>query len=397
VHWPFCASKCPYCDFNSHVRAGGIDADRFLRAYLAELAFWAQRSPGPAVRSVFFGGGTPSLMQPAAVGAILSAIAAHWPMEAATEITLEANPSSAETDRLRDYAAAGVNRLSLGVQSLDDAQLKRLGRLHSVAEARAAIAAARRTFARVSFDLIYARPEQQLAAWREELAAALALACGHLSLYQLTIEAGTPFAALAAAGKLVPMANDAAHAFYELTQEMTERVGLPQYEISNHAAAGEECRHNLLYWRYGTYLGIGAGAHGRVLLEGRRHATATERQPERWLGRVEREGSGVTEITPLTAAEQADEMLLMGLRLAEGLDLARLLALTGRRPRDDALRRLTEAGLIEVARPDRVRASARGRVLLNELIRQLAMAMVEAPASRAASAPCHRSASVEVS
>jgi oxygen-independent coproporphyrinogen-3 oxidase len=368
------------------VRSRGIDEDRFLRAYLAELAFWAERTRGQAVTSVFFGGGTPSLMSPATVGAILVAIARHWTVPAGSEITLEANPSSAETHRLRAYRACGVNRLSLGVQSLDDAHLQRLGRRHSAAEARAAIATARRTFARVSFDLIYARPEQQLAAWRSELAAALSLAGGHLSLYQLTIEPGTPFAALEEAGKLAPIPAEAAHAFYEATQELTQRAGLRAYEISNHAVAGEECRHNLLYWRYGPYLGIGAGAHGRVLIANRRHATVTERQPERWLERVEREGSGVTELMPLSAAEQADEMLLMGLRLREGLDLPRLIALTGRRPHAAAVGSLIEAGLLDAAGPDRLCASARGRSVLNEVIRQLAVAMVEARPKERASA-----------
>ena len=277
VHWPFCASKCPYCDFNSHVRAGGIDEARFLRAYLRELQHWAALAPGRTVASIFFGGGTPSLMSAGTVGAILDAIGRLWAVEPGAEITLEANPSSVEAARFRGYRAAGVNRVSLGVQSLDDAELRALGRLHTAAEARAAIDVARSTFERFSFDLIYARPGQTLDAWRAELGQALALAGQHLSLYQLTIEPDTPFAALHARGKLIVPDGEAASALYEVTQEMTERAGLPAYEISNHAAPGEECRHNLLYWRYGEYAGIGPGAHGRVVVDGVRRATSTER------------------------------------------------------------------------------------------------------------------------
>jgi putative oxygen-independent coproporphyrinogen III oxidase len=334
VHWPFCASKCPYCDFNSHVRAGGVDEARFLAAFRRELAHWAARRAGPVgspvaspvVSSVFFGGGTPSLMGAGTVASILDAVASHWYIAPAAEITLEANPSSVEAARFRDYRAAGVNRVSLGVQSFDDAELKALGRLHTAAEARAGIAVARETFERFTFDLIYARPRQSPEDWRRELGEALALAGRHLSLYQLTIEPDTPFAKLHAAGRLVVPDPDAALALYEITQEMTERAGLPAYEISNHAAPGEESRHNLLYWRYGEYVGVGAGAHGRLVLDGRRHAVVTERQPERWLELVETTGHGTVEVTPLSDAEQADEALLMGLRLAEGLDLDRLAA-----------------------------------------------------------------------
>lgn len=282
MHWPFCASKCPYCDFNSHVRAGGIDETRFLAAFLKELEHWAVLGPGRSVTSIFFGGGTPSLMSTNTVGAILDAIARHWGVERGAEITLEANPSSVEAGRFRGYRAAGVNRVSLGVQSLDDMQLRALGRMHTSAEARAAIDIAAGTFERFSFDLIYARPGQSIDAWRAELGQALDLAGKHLSLYQLTIEQGTPFAALHARGKLVVPDGDAASALYEVTQEMTERAGLPAYEISNHAAPGEESRHNLTYWRYGEYAGIGPGAHGRVVVDGVRRATSTERNPEGW-------------------------------------------------------------------------------------------------------------------
>jgi oxygen-independent coproporphyrinogen-3 oxidase len=380
VHWPFCASKCPYCDFNSHVRHGGIDEARFLRAYLAELGHWAGLAPGRRVTSVFFGGGTPSLMSAATVGAILDAAARHWSVAADAEVTLEANPSSVEAGRFRGYRTAGINRVSLGVQSLDDTQLTALGRLHTRAEALAAIDIARSTFARASFDMIYARPGQTLQAWRAELAEALALAPTHLSLYQLTIEAGTPFAALYAAGRLSVPESEPAQALYELTQEMTARAGLPAYEISNHALPGEESRHNLTYWRYGEYAGIGAGAHGRVVAGGSRLATATERQPERWAGLVEAGGHGIVDCAPLTPAEQADEMLIMGLRLAEGLDVERLGRISGMRPAAAAIDRLAEQGLLQRDGRSRLRATPRGRMVLNEVVLQLASALEPASA-----------------
>jgi putative oxygen-independent coproporphyrinogen III oxidase len=375
VHWPFCASKCPYCDFNSHVRAGGIDEARFLAAYQREIGHWAAMRQEPVVRSVFFGGGTPSLMDPHTVGTILDTIARHWRLAADAEVTLEANPSSIEAARFRAYRAAGVNRVSLGVQSFDDAQLKALGRLHSAAEAKAGIAVARETFERFSFDLIYARPRQTPEDWRRELGQALSLAGRHLSLYQLTIEPDTPFAQLHKAGKLIVPDPDAALALYEITQEMTERAGLPAYEISNHAAPGEESRHNLLYWRYGEYVGVGAGAHGRLVLDRQRHAIVTERQPERWLERVERTGHGAVEVTPLSAAEQADEALLMGLRLAEGLDLDRLVAVGGLTPAAHAITELIGLGLLEWCGPRRLRAARDGRFVLNEVVLQLASAL----------------------
>jgi oxygen-independent coproporphyrinogen-3 oxidase len=375
VHWPFCASKCPYCDFNSHVRSGGIDEARFLSAYLAELRHWAGLAPGRRVSSVFFGGGTPSLMSARTVAGILDAIAGAWSVAADAEITLEANPSSVEAARFHDYRAAGVNRVSLGVQSLDDGQLRALGRLHTVDEALDAIDVARSTFARFSFDMIYARPGQTPAAWRSELTRALALEPPHLSLYQLTIEDGTPFAALHAAGKLSVPDGGLAQALYQLTQDMTEAAGLPAYEVSNHAKPGEECRHNLTYWRYGEYAGVGPGAHGRVLTDAGRLATATERQPERWVGLVERHGAGILERTALGAGEQADEALIMGLRLSEGLDLDRLQRLTGMRPRRTAVDELIGWGLIASGGECRLRATARGRIVLNELVLRLASAL----------------------
>lgn len=377
MHWPFCASKCPYCDFNSHVRHGGIDEGRFQAAFLRELEHWAELAPGRTVQSVFLGGGTPSLMRAATVGAILDAIARHWALAAGAEITLEANPSSVEAARFRGYRDAGVNRVSLGVQSLDDGVLRALGRLHTAAEALAAIEVARATFRRFSFDLIYARPGQTLEAWRTELERALALAGRHLSLYQLTIEPGTPFAALHAGGKLHVPEGERARALYDLTQELTGRAGLPAYEVSNHAAPGEESRHNLLYWRYGEYAGIGPGAHGRVVVDGIRRATATERNPERWAALVEERGHGLAEAAALTPSEEADEALLMGMRLSEGLDLNRLAALTGLMPTQAALADLARLGLID-GRGPRVCATAAGRIVLDQVVLRLASALAPA-------------------
>ena len=358
VHWPFCAQKCPYCDFNSHVRHGGIDEDRFLRAYLAELDDTAARMGSPLdretrrlVSSVFFGGGTPSLMSPRTVAAILDRISALWPLALDAEITLEANPSSVEAKRFRGYRSAGVNRVSLGVQSLDDGELRKLGRLHTAAEAQIAIDIARRNFDRFTFDLIYARPGQTTSAWEAELRSALDIAGDHLSLYQLTIEPETPFAALHASGKLVIPDPDTALALYALTQDMTAAAGLPAYEISNHARPGQESRHNLIYWRYGGYAGIGPGAHGRIVLDGTRHATVAEKNPERWVDLVERRGHGRVDTIPLTRCEEADEMLLMGLRLAEGLDLDRLAVVGGVRPAAAEIADLVAMGFVEFVDP----------------------------------------------
>lgn len=349
VHWPFCAQKCPYCDFNSHVRFGGWDEPRYLAAYMRELdhvAHLVSEKPR-TVSSIFFGGGTPSLMQPATVAGILDRIASIWPVAPDAEITLEANPGSVEAARFAGYRAAGVNRVSIGVQSLRDAELKRLGRIHSVEEAKAAVEIAHRTFDRVSFDLIYARPEQTLDGWREELTEALAMASGHLSLYQLTIEPETRFADLYAKGRLAIPAAEDAHDLYALTQDLAAAAGLGQYEISNHARPGEESRHNLLYWRYGEYAGIGPGAHGRLTAPDAHLATATERNPERWLATVERTGHGLVEMEKLSPEARADEMLLMGLRLDEGIDLDRLARIGGLVPRPATVCGLIEQGLIE--------------------------------------------------
>ncbi|WP_333795336.1 radical SAM family heme chaperone HemW [Hyphomicrobium sp.] len=352
IHWPFCAQKCPYCDFNSHVRFGGWDEPRFLTAYRRELDHVAGLLPEDlaetrTVTSIFFGGGTPSLMQPETVGAILDHIAGLWTVAAGAEITLEANPGSVEAGRFAGYRAAGVNRVSIGVQSLRDPDLKRLGRIHSVAEAKAAVALAQRTFERVSFDLIYARPDQSLEDWRSELSEALALAGGHLSLYQLTIEPETRFADLYAKGKLVIPAAEAAHDLYALTQELTAAAGLRQYEISNHARPGEESRHNLTYWRYGSYAGIGPGAHGRLPTPSAHLATSTERNPERWLAQVEDAGHGLVEREPLSPEARTDEMLLMGLRLAEGIDLDRMASIGGLTPAREAIDALVRQGVLE--------------------------------------------------
>jgi putative oxygen-independent coproporphyrinogen III oxidase len=361
------------------VRANGVDEARFLDAYLRELAHWAQMAPGRSVGSIFFGGGTPSLMRPATVAALIAAIAGHWRLAADAEITLEANPSSVEAGRFRGYRDAGVTRISLGVQSLSDSELGALGRRHTAAEALAAIATARGLFERFSFDLIYTRPGQDAQAWRRELAAALALAPRHLSLYQLTIEPETPFAHLEARGKLVLPDTETARACYEVTQELTERAGLPAYEISNHAAPGEECRHNLLYWRYGEYAGIGPGAHGRIVTAGGRHATRTEPSPERWERRVAAVGHGMLEAAQLTPAQQADEALIMGLRLREGIDLARLEAVSGLLPAHAAIVGLRALGLVAVS-GNRLSATAAGRLVLNEIVLTLSSALARADA-----------------
>jgi putative oxygen-independent coproporphyrinogen III oxidase len=372
VHWPFCLSKCPYCDFNSHVRHAAIDEARFVRAFAAEIAATSARVPGREAVSIFFGGGTPSLMQPATVGAILEAIARHWTLAPDVEVTLEANPTSVEATRFRGYRAAGVNRVSLGVQALDDGALAALGRLHTAAEALAAVAIARATFPRYSFDLIYARPEQTVAAWRDELARAIGEAGDHLSLYQLTIEPDTPFASLHAAGKLATPDDDTARALYDATQDVCAAHGLPAYEISNHARPGGECRHNLVYWRYGEYAGIGPGAHGRLDGGGRRHATATEKNPEQWLALVEARGHGLVVDETLTRTEQSDELLLMGLRLAEGIELARYADVAGKPLDPEQIADLVQGGLVETTPAGRLRVTAAGFPLLDAVVADLA-------------------------
>ena len=374
VHWPFCAAKCPYCDFNSHVRHEAIDQDRFAGAYCREIETLAARLPGRVVTSVFFRGGTPSLMDPAVTGRVLDAIADRWTIAADVEVTLEANPSSVEADRFRGYHAAGVNRLSLGVQALVDADLRRLGRLHDAHAALAAIEIARATFPRLSFDLIYARPGQTPDAWRRELDAAIDRAADHLSLYQLTIEPDTPFEALHRAGALVIPDSDSAADLYEITQAVCGRRGLPAYEISNHARPGAECRHNLAYWRYEDYVGIGPGAHGRIDGEEGRRALSTEPHPETWLDQVERSGDGIVVDTALSDDEQADEFLLMGLRLTEGISPGAYEARAGRPLDRGALGDLLAEGLIERSDGDTIRATRSGRLLLNRVVSQLSAA-----------------------
>ena len=371
LHWPFCGAKCPYCDFNSHVRHQGIDEPRFLAAFRAEIGHAAALAPGRTVSSIFLGGGTPSLMRPATVAGLLDAIAASWRIAPDVEVTLEANPTSVEAGRFRGYRAAGVNRVSLGVQALNDADLKNLGRLHSAAEALAAVETAASLFERFSFDLIYARPHQTPQAWRAELSQAIARAVEHLSLYQLTIEPGTPFYGLAQAGRLVPPDDEQARVLYDVTQEACDRAGLPAYEISNHARPGAESRHNLLYWRYGEYAGIGPGAHGRLVTGQDRIATVTERSPEGWLARVERDGHGLVETDMIAPETQADEFLMMGLRLGEGIDPARYAMLKGRALDQARIDMLITDGLLARRADGRIAATADGAPVLNALVAAL--------------------------
>ena len=369
IHWPFCEAKCPYCDFNSHV-AREIDQSRWCRAYLAELDRIAALTPGRVLRSVFFGGGTPSLMAPETVAAILERVQKHWTPANDIEITLEANPGSVEADRFRAYAQAGVNRVSMGIQALNDTDLRRLGRIHTVAEARAAFDIARNCFDRVSFDLIYARQDQTLDDWRTELTSALTMAIDHLSLYQLTIEPGTAFGDRFARGTLrgLPVEDTAADMF-EATQDICGAAGMPAYEVSNHAKLGSESRHNLIYWQAGDYAGIGPGAHGRLTLAGRRHATEAWSQPDKWLREVER-GAPDKLQTPLAPEEQADEYLMMGLRLTDGIDLTRYAAMRGAPLCEVAISELAELGLVEVI-DTRLRTTLRGRMVLNAIIERL--------------------------
>lgn len=369
VHWPFCQSKCPYCDFNSHVTAN-VDQVRWGRALTRELRHMRDLTGPRRVRSVFFGGGTPSLMLPQTVDTVLQEIASLWSMEEGAEITLEANPTSVEAERFRGYRAAGVNRLSLGVQSLDDAELKFLGRLHTAEEALAAIALARETFPRLSFDLIYARPGQTLKAWERELRAAIAHAADHLSLYQLTIEAGTAFARLYEKGTFILPDDEAAAELYQLTGEICAEAGLSAYEVSNYAKEGAASRHNLVYWRYGDYAGVGPGAHGRVSVDGSRLATATHRLPGAWIDAVEAGGNGVSDFEEITPGEQGDEMMMMGLRLSEGVSLTRHARLSGAALSPARINALVDDGLL-AQEGDILRATPQGRLVLDALLARL--------------------------
>jgi len=363
VHWPFCLSKCPYCDFNSHVR-DNVDQARWRAALLAEIDATAAETGKRRVQSIFFGGGTPSLMPPETVGAVIDRIAARWLLDADAEITLEANPTSVEAAKLAGFAAAGVNRVSLGVQALNDRDLKFLGRGHSADEACKAVDLARGFFARLSFDLIYARPGQTTAQWEAELRAAIAMAADHLSLYQLTIEPGTGFEGAVKRGQFTPMQGDLAADLYELTQEICGAHGLPAYEISNHARPGAGSRHNLIYWRYGEYAGIGPGAHGRLHQNGAVYATANFRKPERWFE------DGRETFQALSGRDQSVEMLMMGLRLSEGVSMPRFAALAGAPLAPENLTELVAQDLLQQA-GERIMATAKGRLLLDGVLAKL--------------------------
>jgi oxygen-independent coproporphyrinogen-3 oxidase len=367
VHWPFCVSKCPYCDFNSHVR-DAIDQDIWRDALLADLAHEAAIVPRRPLTSIFFGGGTPSLMPAATVAAILAAAERHWGFAPDIEITLEANPSSVEAARFADLARCGVNRVSLGLQALDDRTLGFLGRAHSVSEALAALATAQSAFGRVNFDLIYARPGQSAESWEAELNRAIGFGTRHLSLYQLTIEPGTRFETLVRTGELTPLDQDRSAELFERTRAITASAGIPAYEVSNHAAVGQQSRHNLAYWRYQDYLGIGPGAHGRRCGS----ATQRHRKPENWLAAMHRNGHGLQEETPLDAATQATEALLMGLRLEEGVDLARIGASSGatRLIDEAASDRLARLGLINRTGA-RLRVTEAGMLLLDAILAEI--------------------------
>jgi putative oxygen-independent coproporphyrinogen III oxidase len=362
IHWPFCVSKCPYCDFNSHVR-DSVDQDAWRQALLADMAYEALQTAGTPLSSIFFGGGTPSLMPPATVAALIEAAERHWGFAEDIEITLEANPSSVEAARFADLAQAGINRVSLGLQSLDDKALEFLGRAHDTKEGLAALDTAQSVFARTSFDLIYALPGQSAEAWQGQLQRALGFGTDHLSLYQLTIEPGTRFATLAARGEFGEAEPDDGAHLYELTQALTEAAGLPAYEISNHACPGDESRHNLSYWRYQPYAGIGPGAHGRR----GGFATIRHKKPENWLSAVGRNGHGLQSEDMLSAYDQGAEMLMMGLRLTEGVSRNRL-------PPglldQAAVDRLTTHGLLQ-STPDRMVTTPQGLLVLNSLLAEI--------------------------
>src|SRR5271170_1967399 len=372
VHWPFCLAKCPYCVFNSHVRSAPIDETRFINAYRAEIRHRAQIAPGRVVRSIFFGGGTPSLMKPQTVQAVIDAVAEAWTIADDAEVTLEANPTSVEAGRFRGYRAAGVNRLSVGGQALNDADLRALGRKHSADEALAALDIAATIFRRYSFDLIYARPGQSLIAWRAELGEALKRGSEHLSLYQLTIEPDTIFERLWRAGKLRLPDPDLARSLFDATQEIAEAYAMPAYEVSNHARSGAESRHNLVYWRYGEYAGVGPGAHGRLLTPTGRRAQSTEKHPEMWLTQVEADGHGLIENDLLSAEEQGDEFLLMGLRLREGVDPKRFEALSGRPLDKRQIKTLALEGFVVEDETGRLRVTPLGAPLLDSVVADLA-------------------------
>ncbi len=374
VHWPFCKAKCPYCDFNSHVRHQGVDPDAFGAALANELGWFAGRTPGRTVTSVFFGGGTPSLMPPAVVGSVIDRIAGLWPVADDVEITLESNPTSAEAGNFAGYRSAGVNRVSVGIQALDENDLRYLGRQHTVEEGLAAFRLAAQVFPRTSFDLIYARPGQTPSGWKSELARALDEQQGHMSLYQLTIEPETAFFRLHEAGQLVTPHEDHAAAMYEITQELTVAAGLPAYEVSNHALPGHECRHNMLYWTYGEYAGVGPGAHSRLISDdGARQALSTERHPETWLQGVASDGHGVVDRNAVAGEAAAHEYLLMGMRTTQGVDLAQLQRMSGQTINQQQLDYLISDGLVCLSDDETAIVATRaGRQVLNSVIEHIA-------------------------
>lgn len=372
IHWPFCEAKCPYCDFNSHVRHGGIDQTRYIEAYKRELAYFASLTDGREVGSIFFGGGTPSLMKPETLEALMLELSNLWPINKDAEVTMEANPSSVEAERFAAYRASGVNRVSLGVQALNNEDLKFLGRLHSVEQAVDAIDMARETFPRMSFDLIYARPGQTPEAWEDELNLAIDYAADHLSLYQLTIEPDTPFQKLYDHGKLTVPTADEARALYDVTQDVCNARGLPAYEISNHARPGSESLHNLTYWRYGDYAGVGPGAHSRLFLENERTGMSVMRMPEAWLDAVANEGHGIEDVEVLGPEAIGDEMLLMGLRLKEGISLKRYEALSERFIEERHIDDLIRHDMLERISDDIIRVSREGWFVLDAVVADLA-------------------------
>jgi putative oxygen-independent coproporphyrinogen III oxidase len=371
VHWPFCKAKCPYCDFNSHVRHGDVDAMGFAKALVQELAWMKGHTSDRTVTSIFFGGGTPSLMPPQAVAHVLDGIAAMWSVSPAAEITLEANPTSVEAEHFRGYRAAGVNRVSVGVQALDEKDLAALGRQHTPDEALAAFRLAAQIFPRVSFDLIYARPRQTREAWTEELTRALSEQQGHMSLYQLTIEPETRYFDLHASGALKIPDDDLAADLYDITQELTEKAGLPAYEISNHAVGGHESQHNLLYWRYGEYAGVGPGAHSRLTIGGKKYAIVSEKSPEIWRQTVLNIGHAHVNHEEISRGEQAREYLLMGLRIAEGISIKRHADLAGATLATEKIEAMVALGYLS-HRDGQLSATRSGRRILNAVIRELA-------------------------
>ena len=369
IHWPFCEAKCPYCDFNSHVSAA-VDHAAWRAAYLRELERAAAETPGRILDSIFFGGGTPSLMEPETVAAIIETARRLWPTSNSFEVTLEANPGSVEAGRFLAFREGGINRISMGIQALNDADLKRLGRLHSVADARKAFDIARTTFDRVSFDLIYGRQDQTLDDWTAELKEALSMVVDHLSLYQLTIENGTAFGDRYARGKLRGLpTEDLGADMFTATRQICGEMGMPAYEVSNHAHDGAESRHNLIYWQYGDYVGIGPGAHGRVTIEGQKWATEQFSSPRRWLA-TEASGSPEKPRTALSRAEQAQEFLLMGLRLSEGVELHRYESLAGHKLNSDAIEHLQKIGMIRATK-DRISVTEQGVTVLNSVLSEL--------------------------